>query len=74
MMDEIIEGRLCEKGYLKEYYDESINDLRRVLTLKGLNEVYKLLKDPEWRKIAIMLMKENGWSEEEIVSFFMNLK
>jgi len=67
---ELIEGRLCEKGYLKERYDENKKDLVRTFTRKGIEEVRKMLKEPEWRKIAIILMKANGWSDAEIKRFF----
>ena len=67
---EWIEGRLCEKGYLKERYDETKEDLVRTLTAKGINEVRKMLKEKEWKKIAIIMMLNQGWTKEEIKNFF----
>jgi len=69
MDEELIEGRLCEKGYLREYYDETKQDLVRVMTEKGVREARKLLKDPKWRRIAFFLMASQGWSETEIRKF-----
>jgi len=70
---ELIEGRLCEKGYLKERYDKKTGDLKRTLTIKGLNEIRRMLKEPEWRKIAVVMMKMRGWTDEDIAEFFQGL-
>ena len=55
---EFLEGRLCEKGLLKERYDESKKDLVREITPKGDEFVRTLFKeDPVARKILLLAIK-----------------
>ncbi len=55
---ELVEGRLCEKGYLKERYDESKDELVRDFTEEGLKEIGKMMFDPKWRKVIVSLIKD----------------
>ncbi len=57
MIDEIMGGNLCGKGYLTERYDEQEGDLVHTLTKKGLKEVKEMLKDPEYKKIFVQMVK-----------------
>jgi len=56
-MREWIEGRLCEKGLMKERYDENVEDLVRTLTPSGESEVKRMLEDPKWRIVALAINK-----------------
>ncbi len=59
MNDEIAEGRLCEKGLMKETYDEEVQDLVRKITPAGKAYVKNLLKkNPESRARFLLIMKE----------------
>jgi len=58
MNEEILLGRLCEKGYLKERYDYEKEDLVKEFTSKGKEEVKKLLKKKEYQKFLISLLKQ----------------
>ena len=58
LFEELIEGRLCEKGLMEERYDENKNDLVRMLTPQGNYISKKLLKTKEGREILKKL--ENG--------------
>lgn len=59
MDNELIEGRLCEKGLLKERYEESVQDLVRTITPKGKKVVKNLLKkNPIARKMFIHIMRD----------------
>lgn len=55
---ELIEGRLCEKGYLKERYDEEKKDLTRDFTEKGIQEIGKMMLDPKWRKVISEIIRK----------------
>ncbi len=55
---EFLEGRLCEKGLLKEKYDENKKDLIRKITPKGEKVVKTLFKEnPIGRKILLLSIK-----------------
>ena len=54
-----LEGKLCEKGLMKEHFDLEKNDLVRNLTNSGKLTVIELLKDPYWKKIYLLLAKES---------------
>ena len=57
MDEEIIEGRLCEKGLMKERYDEKVQDLVRTITPKGTEVVKDLLKNnPMAQKMFLHIM------------------
>lgn len=43
-------GVLCEKGFMKERYDDKINELIRTFTPKGIDVVKDILKDPKYQK------------------------
>lgn len=53
-MDELqelhIKGELSEKGYLKETYDENIQDLKHDITEKGRIELKEMFKDVKYRQ------------------------
>lgn len=51
LFEELIEGRLCEKGLMTERYDMERNDLVRILTPQGKYIAKKLLKTKEGREI-----------------------
>ena len=55
---EWLDGKLCEKGFMKERYDEVSHELVRTFTEKGRNQVRKLLSEPEWRKWLVQEMKK----------------
>ena len=55
---EHIEGRLCEKGFLKEKFDDGSDELVRTITSKGIETAKSLLKDPKYKK-AYLLMASN---------------
>jgi len=57
LMEEHIEGRLCEKGLMKEHYDFEKNDLVRNLTPEGKSVAKNILKSPEWKKEYLKLAK-----------------
>jgi len=52
---EHIEGRLCEKGFMKETFDEESDELVRNLTPIGKETAEKLLLDPEWKRTYLLL-------------------
>lgn len=55
---EFLEGRLCERGLLKERYDENKKDLVRKITPKGEKVVKNLVKEnPFAREIFLMAIK-----------------
>jgi len=58
MNQELMEGRLCEKGFLKERYDNQINDLVRTFTEKGINEIKEMLRSKHWREELVKMIKE----------------
>lgn len=51
-------GVLCEEGFMKERYDENIDDLVRTFTPKGINVVKDILKDPKNQKIFMEIIYE----------------
>jgi hypothetical protein len=57
-LEEHIEGRLCEKGLMKEVFDSKKDDLSRSLTLDGKLVAENLLKDPKWIKEFLFLAKK----------------
>ena len=64
LRQEWIEGRLCEKGFLKESYDEQAQDLKRTFTHMGFNAVRTMLNDPNWRSMFKMMLLQKGIPEE----------
>lgn len=52
---ELIEGKLCERGLLKERYDSGEDELIRDLTIEGRERAHELLKDEFWRKSYVLL-------------------
>ena len=54
---EHIEGKLCEKGLLKETYDEKTDELVRTFTPLGRKVVEDLLKTPEYRRAYLKMAK-----------------
>ena len=63
-MDELkelhIRGVLSDKGYLKETYDNELNDLKHKLTDKGQDKLKEFLRDPESRKQFMRLAIEEA--------------
>lgn len=43
-------GVLCEKGFMKERYDERVDELVRTFTPHGIVVVKQILKDPKYQK------------------------
>ena len=54
---EHIEGKLCEKGLLKESYDSGKDELVRTFTPVGRTIAKNLLRDPEWRRAYLIMAK-----------------
>ncbi len=57
-IEEHIEGKLCEKGLMKETFDFEKDDLVRSLTPKGKLTAENLLKNTEWRKAYLQIANE----------------
>lgn len=75
MNQEWMEGRLCEKGYMKEKFDNEKNDLVRSITDRGYNELRKMLLEKEWQKKFVMLvnsLKMPSEDKKEIVKIALN--
>jgi len=53
-----IKGGLAEKGYLKEEYDETTDDLKHELTELGRLEVREMLKDPIYQRMFIQMVMD----------------
>ena len=49
-------GILCGEGFMKERYDESIDDLIRTFTPKGIKVIKDILKDPEYKKSFVQMV------------------
>ena len=49
-------GVLCEKGFMKERYEERVDELVRTFTSKGINVVKDILKDPSYQKIFMKIL------------------
>jgi len=66
-----IKGELAGKGYLKETYDNEIDDLKYELTDLGKAEIRELFKDPVYRKaflrMAVIEAKNHPESAKVIV-------
>jgi len=56
-VEEHIEGKLCERGLMKESFDSEKNDLVRSLTPEGKEVAKELLKDPEWKRNYVKMAK-----------------
>jgi len=54
-MEEHIEGKLCEKGLMKEHFDIEKDELVRKLTPKGRLASENLLKDPKYLRAYLKL-------------------
>jgi hypothetical protein len=71
-----IKGELSEKGYLKETYDDEIDDLKHELTELGRMEVRDLFKDPKYRqeflKLALIEARTHPDCYKEIIIGAMN--
>jgi len=68
---EWVEGKLCEKGFLHERFDEKVNDHVRTFTPKGINQVRTMLEDPEWKGVFKAMLAKKGIPEdkhEELIS------
>ena len=63
LQQEWIEGKLCEKGFLQERFDEKVNDHVRTFTQKGFNEIKKMLKDPNWKPVYKAMLSRKGIPE-----------
>lgn len=50
---EWLAGKLCEKGLMKERYDESSDKLVRKMTDEGKKFARVLLSTPKWRKFMV---------------------
>ncbi|HEY0087401.1 MAG TPA: hypothetical protein VGB37_01080 [Candidatus Lokiarchaeia archaeon] len=57
-LTEHIEGKLCEKGLLKERYDKEKEDLIRTLTPFGRLTTENLLKEKENLKVYLELAQQ----------------
>lgn len=55
-----LKGTLSEKGYLKETYDNTKEDLVHTLTELGRAEIRDLFKIPEYRKEFMKLALEEA--------------
>lgn len=51
-------GELSEKGYFKETYDETKDDLVHKLTPKGIARIRKILEEPKYRIEFAKMIKE----------------
>ena len=51
-------GVLCEKGFMKERYDDKVDDLVRTFTPKGIKVVRDILKDPKYQKDLMKILYE----------------
>lgn len=60
-----IKGELSEKGYLKETYDNDIQDLKHELTDLGKMELRDLFKDEKYRKEFLKLALEEARKNPE---------
>jgi hypothetical protein len=71
-----IKGELAEKGYLKETYDNELDDLKHELTDLGRMEVRDLFKDIRYRqefmKLALEEAKKHPECSKEIVQAAVN--
>ena len=69
-------GVLCSDGFMKERYDSKLDELVRTFTPKGIDVVKDILKDPEYQKIFIKIIKKEseGLSEEQKVNLILELK
>ena len=56
----ILRGQLCEKGLLKESFNQELNDLSHELTEQGRNEVKKILTDKKYQKMFIQMALEEA--------------
>lgn len=74
--DEQVIGTLCRGGYMIERYDEKFQDLVRIFTDKGINQIKEILKDPEYKKIfAQILYRETiGMSKNDKIGVIMEIK
>ena len=51
-------GKLCEKGFMEERYDEESGELKRKLTEEGKKECVSLLAEVEWRRWMVREVKK----------------
>ena len=49
-------GVLCEKGFMKERYDNKVDDLVRTFTPKGIKVVKDILKDSKYQKVFMKIL------------------
>ena len=49
-------GVLCEKGFMKERYDNQVDELIRTFTPKGIDVVKDILKDKNYQRIFIQIL------------------
>ncbi len=61
---EWVAGKLCEKGFMKEKYDEESGELVRKLTEKGKNRARELLSQHEWRNWLVEEIKKMNIPQE----------
>ena len=57
LIEDHLEGRLCEQGLMKERFDLEKDDLVRELTEKGRDKAISLLKDPEYKREYLKMAK-----------------
>lgn len=55
-----IKSELSEKGYLKERYDETIDDLTHELTETGKKEIKDILKQKKYQRILLDMVMEQS--------------
>jgi hypothetical protein len=55
-----VKGTLAEKGYLKETYDNELQDLKHELTELGKMELRDILKDPAYKREFLMMAVEEA--------------
>lgn len=58
LKEDWMQGKLCEKGFLKEKYDENSKELIRKFTPKGIREIKEALKEIEYQKYFLKLMRQ----------------
>jgi len=51
-------GLLCNEGFMKERYDDKLNDLVRTFTPRGIDVVKEILKDPEYQKVFMQILSD----------------
>jgi hypothetical protein len=72
--EELVEGKLCERGMMKEVFQDG--DLKRIITATGKLECAKLLKEKEYQDFVLNFVKEklkqHPDKREKILECFKN--